>query len=117
MKPANHAQIITKNAAGLRGGEGLPLSELAADNKEQRAENFPFEPQDKALVEAVLQSSPRRATTAGPGAPDRARLVALNMALSGTSRAETERHLREAFQVEEPKEILDEVYSQADRVE
>lgn len=48
---------------------------------------------------------------------DRARLVALNMALSGTSRAETERHLREAFELEDAKEILDEVYSRADRAE
>lgn len=54
MKPADDTIIITKNAAVVRGGEGRPLSELAADNKNQRAERFRFEPQDKALVEAVL---------------------------------------------------------------
>lgn len=54
MKPAKDTIIDTTNAAAVRGGEGLPLSELAADNEKQRAENFRFEPEDKALVDAVL---------------------------------------------------------------
>lgn len=46
---------------------------------------------------------------------ERARLVALNMAVSGTPRAEADRHLREELSVEDPSAILDEVYARAHR--
>jgi ElaB/YqjD/DUF883 family membrane-anchored ribosome-binding protein len=55
------------------------------------------------------------------GAPrsgvERARLIALNMALSGRSRAETEDHLREECGIREPHSILEEVYARAEQVE
>jgi DivIVA domain-containing protein len=40
-----------------------------------------------------------------------ARLIALNMALNGTSREETERYLTENFELRNRDELLDEVYS------
>ena len=43
-----------------------------------------------------------------------ARLVALQMAVAGSQRDEVERHLRNAFQVENPSDILDEVFGKAD---
>jgi DivIVA domain-containing protein len=48
-----------------------------------------------------------------PGAADDedARLVALNMALNGTPREETERYLAENFRVHDRRELLDEVYA------
>ena len=48
---------------------------------------------------------------------ERARLVALNMALSGSPREETESHIRERFEVDDPEPILDEVYERAERAE
>jgi DivIVA domain-containing protein len=42
---------------------------------------------------------------------DGARLVALNMALNGTPRDETERYLSENFQLDDRMTLLDEVYS------
>jgi hypothetical protein len=40
-----------------------------------------------------------------------ARLIALNMALNGTSRDETERYLAENFDLSDRQALLDEVYS------
>jgi DivIVA domain-containing protein len=44
-----------------------------------------------------------------------ARLIALNMALSGTPREETARYLRENFDLAAPDELLDDVYAKAGR--
>jgi DivIVA domain-containing protein len=43
-----------------------------------------------------------------------ARLVALNMALNGTSREETDRYLSENFELNDRGQLLDEVYSSVD---
>ncbi len=48
---------------------------------------------------------------AGSGDIDGARLIALNMALNGESRAETERYLAENFQIENREKLLEEVYA------
>jgi hypothetical protein len=42
---------------------------------------------------------------------DGARLVALNMALNGESREDTERYLLQNFQLEDREKLLDEVYT------
>jgi hypothetical protein len=66
---------------------------------------------------------PATAPDAGPGveaapgtAPasgdvDGARLIALNMALNGESRADTDRYLAENFQLDERTKLIDEVYA------
>jgi hypothetical protein len=38
-------------------------------------------------------------------------VIALNMALSGTSREDTARYLAENFDLEDPEALLDEVYA------
>jgi DivIVA domain-containing protein len=54
---------------------------------------------------------------AGPGLPQAdeagARLIALNMALSGTPREETERYLAEHYALEDAGALLDDVYKRA----
>ena len=52
----------------------------------------------------------------GPAADDEAgaRLIALNMALSGTPREETARYLAEHFTLADPEALLDDVYDRAD---
>ena len=56
----------------------------------------------------------RAAGAAGAGDLDGARLIALNMALNGESRADTERYLAENFQLADRLKLVDEVYA-ADR--
>ncbi|HTU79781.1 MAG TPA: DivIVA domain-containing protein [Solirubrobacteraceae bacterium] len=48
---------------------------------------------------------------AGVGDVDGARLIALNMALNGESRADTERYLQENFELPDRLKLIDEVYS------
>jgi hypothetical protein len=54
------------------------------------------------------------AATAENGDIDGARLVALNMALNGESRADTERYLAEHFQLAERQKLVEEVYAAID---
>jgi cell division septum initiation protein DivIVA len=57
---------------------------------------------------------PVAAATAENGDIDGARLVALNMALNGESRADTERYLAEHFQLAERQKLVEEVYAAID---
>jgi hypothetical protein len=59
---------------------------------------------------APTAAPPRPAPRSG-GDLEGARLVALNMALNGTPRAETDRYLAENFDLEDRGGLLDEVYS------
>ena len=52
-----------------------------------------------------------RACTGRGGDLDGARLIALNMALNGESRADTERYLAENFQLPDRHKLIDEVYA------
>jgi DivIVA domain-containing protein len=61
-------------------------------------------PVEPASVEPV---TPASASTV----PEGARVVALNMALGGKSRDETASYLRENFDLEDPKSLLDDVYA------
>jgi len=58
MTPTSNVTAIAEYAVGLRGAEGHPLSEAAADTAEQRAERFPFDAErDGAVVRAVLAAA------------------------------------------------------------
>lgn len=52
-------------------------------------------------------------TPAGGGGDEGARLVALNMALNGTPREETDRYLAENFELADRQAVLDDVYARA----
>src|SRR5215218_3041781 len=67
------------------------------------------EPEPEAAA-AELEPDPKPADAA-PKAPEGARLIALNMALSGKPREETARYLRENFDLEAGEQLLDEVYA------
>ena len=43
-------------------------------------------------------------------------MIALNMALNGSSRDETARYLAENFELEDPEALLDEVYARVSKV-
>jgi DivIVA domain-containing protein len=74
-----------------------------------------------AAPEVVLAPTPlpeaeKPADEAGNGADDAegARLIALNMALSGTPRDETDRYLAENYKLSDRQALLDEVYASVD---
>jgi len=90
-------QLLEGNFESLRGevvpSVGGPLAtDVAAANAEDAA----------AIAEAAA---------ADPEDAEGARLVALNMALNGTPREETERYLSENFALEDRERLLDEVYA------
>ena len=60
------------------------------------------------LADVPLEPASTRASV------EAARLVALNLALAGTAREETERHLREELGLADPAAILDEAYARAE---
>jgi hypothetical protein len=78
-----------------------------------------------AEVEAVAAKEPDLTEGAKPSSPtdsdqraaqpEGARVIALKMALDGSSRADTERYLSENFELDDPDGLLDEVYSKAGR--
>lgn len=62
-------------------------------------------------VEQAQQAEPAPATAGNAGDLDGARLIALNMALNGESRSDTERYLAENFQLPDRLKLIDEVYA------
>jgi DivIVA protein len=75
---------------------------------------------EEIVVAAIEPAPPGDADAHAPGEPvvaagaediEGARLIALNMALNGQSRAETDRYLAENFDLSDRSALLDEVYS------
>lgn len=66
----------------------------------------------EVIAEAPAEPAPAPRTNGGDD--DGARLIALNMALNGTSREETDRYLAENFKLTDRRGLLDEVYSSVD---
>jgi DivIVA domain-containing protein len=102
--------------SGERLNEGLAqlqqqAGELGATADEPAA---PAEPEDDVVAPAP--DEPAAATNGAPADADEAgaRLIALNMALSGTPREETARYLAEHFQLADAEALLDDVYERAD---
>jgi ABC-type transporter Mla subunit MlaD len=71
------------------------------------------EPEPEEPVAAPAPAAPAAAPPAQPPAAglEGARVIALNMALNGSSRDETARYLSENFQLDDPDALLDEVYA------
>jgi len=70
-----------------------------------------------AAAGEVLSDAPAEAISAARtngGDDDGARLIALNMALNGTPREETDKYLAENFKLTDRRGLLDEVYSSVD---
>jgi DivIVA domain-containing protein len=91
-----------------RGGERL--TEGLAELQEQVQRAVP-EPEPSSAPADPLPA----ANGAAPDADEAgARLIALNMALSGTPREETARYLAEHFSLANPEALLDDVYARVD---
>jgi hypothetical protein len=64
-----------------------------------------------APVEQPPQAEPAPAAAGNAADLDGARLIALNMALNGESRSDTERYLADNFQLPDRLKLIDEVYA------
>ena len=69
------------------------------------------EPEPVAEPEPAAEQPPAPAGDGHEGA----RLIALNMALNGSSREETAHYLSENFELDDPEALLDEVYARVSR--
>ena len=96
-----------------------PAAEAAPPTETAPAETPPAaaaEPEPPAEPEPAPPAEPAPAAAA-PSSPstgdghEGARVIALNMALNGSSREETARYLDENFELDDPEALLDEVYA------
>jgi DivIVA domain-containing protein len=69
------------------------------------------EPEATTPLETIPEPAPAPAAADGEEDVEGARLIALNMALNGTERDETDRYLAENFDLSDRKALLDEVYA------
>jgi DivIVA domain-containing protein len=90
--------------------------------QEQGPPESPVAPPPTALPSQAVPAQPTRRVTSsaqaaaetatpGDGDLDSARLVALNMALNGESRADADRYLAENFQLADREKLVEEVYA------
>jgi DivIVA domain-containing protein len=104
--------------SGERLNEGLARLQRQASDLSGTVEP-PAAPDEIVSVPGPPEEpEPEPPAAAGNGAPSSedeagARLIALNMALSGTPREETARYLAEHFTLADPEALLDDVYNRA----
>ena len=121
---AGRADEIERELDRLADGVRDAIRELRRDLEELRGggEAAPEPVTGGAAVahaeppEDVKPAAEREQTTEvqpGPAGNEGARVIALNMALSGSSREETAAYLAENFELDDPEALLDDVYSRA----
>jgi ABC-type transporter Mla subunit MlaD len=115
---SGRADEIEKALQGLADSVRDELSALKADLEELRAvkEGIGASAEVPAAepppaVPPAEEAAPAEPAIAAAGGPEGARVIALNMALTGSSREETARYLSENFQLDDPDALLDEVYA------
>jgi len=87
--------------------EPEPGTGLAPEDLDDAAEQLEADARPEPQPQKPAAARDGRAGT------ERARLLALNMALGGTPREDAEGHLREKLGIDDPAEILDEAYGEA----
>jgi DivIVA domain-containing protein len=106
------SELKTLLDALRRSGERL--NEGLAQLQRQVGE-FGGEPAAGTLEPEPIAEPPAPESNGGGGDEAGARLIALNMALSGTPREETAAYLAEHYDLADPEALLDDVYSRADQ--
>ncbi|HZN91019.1 MAG TPA: hypothetical protein VFB44_18725 [Thermoleophilaceae bacterium] len=96
------------------------IASLREDLRELRgsgSESVAAEPEPPPVGEPIPAVEPAPAAETAPAgtveAGEGARVIALNMALNGSTREETGRYLAENFELDDPEALLDEVYARA----
>jgi DivIVA domain-containing protein len=105
-------ELKTLLEALRRSGERL--NEGLAELQSQVGE-FGGEPAPAAPPQAEADEPAPAPANGGGGDEAGARLIALNMALSGTPREETAAYLAEHYDLADPQALLDDVYARADQ--
>ena len=106
-------RAVGEGVASARA-EAAAEAETAATAPAPPAEEPEVEPEpEHAAPEAPAAEAPaaESTTAATPAGHEGARVIALNMALGGSSREETAHYLSENFDLEDPEALLDEVYA------
>ena len=101
-------RLTTASEPGPVDAEPAVVEEVVEEVSEPEPE-----PQSEPEAQSRKPKAEPAPAAAAPAAPEGARLVALNMALSGTPREETARYLRENFELDGADALLDEVYARA----
>jgi len=100
--------VATEQAAPKIEVPPAPPVAAASPSLSSSSSSPPPPPPPPGSVPPVAEESP---PVAENGDLDGARLVALNMALNGDSREETDRYLAENYEVADRQKLLDEVYA------
>ncbi len=103
--PPRAAASVPPPAAAETADDADGDGPFVADEPEAAEELFV---EETVVVEVA---APEAEAASGEGDTEGARLVALNMALNGTSREETDRYLAENFDLADRGGLLDEVYA------
>ena len=104
----------TRAGAGERSQPSIPVPAHPLSPPESTEPGIHLDP-DAPASEPATDAAPASADApASSGDLDGARLIALNMALNGESREETDRYLAENFTLPDRLKLLDEVYAAID---
>ncbi len=99
-------------ASGRAAQEAEPVAaSFDSELDEAIAAPAPIAPPQPVAPPPIQEPAAPPAADAAAGDLDGARLIALNMALNGESRADTERYLAENFQLPDRMQLIDEVYA------
>ena len=99
-------------AVAAGSGEAAVVEEMLEEERAVAAATPEPEPEPLEEKEpTVEEKEPTVEEPSSSGDSEGARLIALNMALNGTPRAETDRYLAENFELGDRKALLDEVYA------
>jgi len=88
-----------------------PRSSVLAEAADEDFADEEFEVEEEGGAAGGARETAVSAEPAGGSAAEGARLIALNMALNGTPREETDRYLAENFELADRRALLDEVYA------
>jgi DivIVA domain-containing protein len=99
-RPAAAANPVPAAAPGASAEPAVAAASPAPESRNGYAEELPGDELEEGDGDR-------------PADEEGARLIALNMALNGTPRSETEQYLEENFDLPDPASLLDDVYAQA----
>jgi len=93
------------------GGRSAPAASGPAPVGEEFADEVEVEEEPEAARGVEVEEEPQISVADDAADAEGARLIALNMALSGTPRAQADRYLAENFDLADRQRLLDDVYS------
>ena len=103
---------LREDLKALRGGDEAPPESVAGGAAVAHAEP-PEEVKPLAEREPATEVQAPAEEESPASGNEGARVIALNMALSGSTREETAAYLAENFELDDPEALLDDVYARA----